>query len=91
MVEAWKDLGPGLTSKLTLGVTNFTFDFRPMLVVSDGILRNALTGALLSTLAEVIMLTSLNLSKFSVNIDTTRNKEWGYDQDDLEGHTMDGQ
>ena len=88
-MEVWEALGPRLTSKLTLGVTNLTLDFGTMLVVSDAILRSARTGASLSALAEVIVLTCLNILSFSVCIDTTHNEDWGDDQDDLEGHTTD--
>ena len=90
-METWEALGPGLTSKLTLGVTGLTLNFRPMLAVSDGFLRSTHTGALLSALAEVITITCLNLSEFSVSIDTTRNEERGDNKDDLEGHTTDEQ
>ena len=86
-MEAWEALGPGLASKLTSGVTDLTLDFGPMLAVSGKILQGAHTEASLSALAEGIPLTYLNLLEFSVTIETICNKEWGDDQDDLDGHT----
>ena len=78
-----------LTTKLTLGVTNLTLDFGPMLVVSDKILQSAHTEVPLGALAQGITLTCLNLSIFSVTIDTTRPDEWGDEQEDSNHPTTD--
>ena len=90
-VKSWEALGPGLTSKLTMVVTDIALDFGTMLAVSDRILQSAHTGTLLRALVEVIVLICLNLSSFSVCIDTTCNEDWGDDQEDLEGHTTNEQ
>ena len=76
-METWEALGPGLTSKLKLGVTDLTLDFGPMLAVSDKNLQSAHTEAPLGTLAQGITLTCLNLSKFSVTTKNNRKEEWG--------------
>ena len=86
---AWEALGPGLTAKLTAGVTNLTQDFGPMLVVSDKTLQSVHTNASLGALAQGIALTCLNLSKFSVIIETTRKEEWGDKQEDAHPPTTD--
>ena len=87
----WGKIGPGLTSRLTPGVTDLTLDFGPMLVVSDKILQSAHIEALLGALAQGIMITCLNLSTFSVTINTTRNKGWEDKQEDVDLPTTDKQ
>ena len=75
---------PELTSRLTSGVTNLTLDFAPMMAVSDETLQGCHTEASLDALVERITTVCLHLSKFRININTSRNEEWVEDQEELD-------